>query len=167
MTILSKILLQIALYGTRFAFAQQAALPASFGPPADSDPLSWGFYATHEIREPTHLEIVGEIPAWVTHWFDGFSRNHRFEIANGAVSYRSRNGSDELIEIVRETGLYPGGSFGGDPCKIIFGGFETTYRDGVDPVGDKSSANVGVTYAPNFAGMARNKSGEAINPFDT
>lgn len=30
------------------------------------------------------------------HWFDGFSRNHRFEISEGKVSYRSRNASDEL-----------------------------------------------------------------------
>jgi hypothetical protein len=32
------------------------------------------------------------------HWFDGLSRNHRFEIENGAVHYRSRNGSDELMD---------------------------------------------------------------------
>jgi len=32
------------------------------------------------------------------HWFDGLSRNHRFEIENGAVHYRSRNSSDELMD---------------------------------------------------------------------
>lgn len=32
------------------------------------------------------------------HWFDGFSRNHRFEISNGKVKYRSRNATDEIID---------------------------------------------------------------------
>lgn len=27
--------------------------------------------------------------------------------------------------VVRETGLFPGGSFGGDPCKAIFGAFQS------------------------------------------
>lgn len=84
-------------------------------PPEGIDPLALGFYSTPEVREPVALEIEGEIPSWVTgslyrgaqagwdagnftseHWFDGFSRQHRFEIENGTVSYRSRNESDEV-----------------------------------------------------------------------
>lgn len=159
--------------------------PAALGPPPGSDPLTWGFYATHEVQHPAQLPIVGNIPRWLNgslyrgaagtwdvgnytaeHWFDGFSRNHRFEIANGGVQYRSRNGSDELTDFIQETGKFPGPSFGSDPCKIIFGAFETTFRDGQMPHGNKSGANVGVAWTPNFPGLASNGSSVG-GPFDT
>lgn len=150
-------------------------LPAWFEPPPGSDPITWGFYGTHEMREPTQLKVEGYFPHWLTgslyrggagiwdvgnytaeHWFDGFSRNHRFEIANGMVSYRSRNGSDEIMDFVRETGRYPEKSFGSDPCKMIFGAFETTFRDGISPHGNKSSMNIAVSYVSNFPGIIGN-----------
>lgn len=84
-------------------------------PPEGTDPLALGFYATTEVMDPIPLDIEGEIPTWISgslyrggqatwdvhnfsseHWFDGFSRQHRFEIENGNVYYRSRNGSDEV-----------------------------------------------------------------------
>lgn len=159
--------------------------PAALGPPPGSDPLTWGFYATHEVQHPLQLPVIGKIPTWLKgslyrggagtwdvgnytaeHWFDGFSRNHRFEIANGGVQYRSRNESDELTDFVQETGRYPGPSFGSDPCKIIFGAFETTFRDGQMPHGNKSGGNVGVSWAPNFPGLASNGSSTGA-PFET
>lgn len=157
----------------------------SVGPPPGSNPLTWGFYATREVQEPSELHIDGTFPSWLSgslyrgaaatwdvgnytaeHWFDGFSRNHRFEISNGTVTYRSRNGSDELVDFVEETGRYPNGNFGSDPCKIIFGAFETTFRDGQEAHGNKSSTNVGVSWAPDFPGLARNGS-QSGGPFDT
>ncbi|KAL2384398.1 hypothetical protein RJZ90_001998 [Blastomyces dermatitidis] len=154
------------------------------GPPPDTNPVTLGLYASPEIREPTNLKIEGTIPTWLTgslyrgaaatwdvgtytaeHWFDGFSRNHRFEIANGAVSYRSRNGAEELMDFVRETGRYPTSSFGSDPCKVIFGAFEATYRDGSSSRGKASSSNVGVSYVPNFAGIPGNSTTQGA-PFD-
>lgn len=160
-------------------------LAASFGPPPDSNPLTWGFYATHEVQTPTHLEITGSIPSWLTgslyrgaagtwdvgnytaeHWFDGFSRNHLFQIADGSVTYRSRNASDELMHFIEETGLFPGNTFGSDPCKIIFGAFETTYRDGTNARGNKTTANTPVAYIPNFPGLDRNSSNVG-SPLDT
>ncbi|KAJ4251516.1 hypothetical protein NW762_011503 [Fusarium torreyae] len=159
-------------------------LLAAHGPPADSDPLTWGFYATKEIQQPTQLEIEGTIPKWLNgslyrgaagtwdvgnftaeHWFDGFSRNHRFEIANGSVTYRSRDSTEELIDFVQDTGLYPDGSIGTDPCKIIYGALETTFRDGSNPKGDKSSSNVGVAFVPNLTGITRNTANEGA-PFE-
>lgn len=159
-------------------------LPAAFGPPSGSNALSWAFYATPEVQQPTELEIEGNIPSWVVgslyrgaaatwdvgnftaeHWFDGFSRNHRWEIANGSVTYRNRNASDELTHFIRETGLMPGGAFGTDPCKIIFGAFEQTFRDGNNTRGDTSAANVNVAFIPNFAGLNRNATEPA--PLDT
>lgn len=176
--------LSAALYALQVVQAQ-GELPAAHGPPADSEPLTWGFYATHEVLEPTALEIEGTIPKWMTgslyrgaastwdvgnftaeHWFDGFSRNHLFEIADGGVTYRSRNSSEEIVDFVRETGMYPDGQFGGDPCKIIFGAFETTYRDGVNAHGDKTTDSISVAYIPNFAGLDRNSTSTGA-PFDT
>ncbi|KAM6529599.1 hypothetical protein FALCPG4_007729 [Fusarium falciforme] len=176
-------LLPLALNSFRVVKASE--LPAAIGPPPDVNPLALGLYATHEIQEPTTLEIEGTIPSWLTgslyrggagtwdvgnftaeHWFDGFSRNHKFEIANGAVTYRSRNSTDELIHFVRETGLYPSGSFGTDPCKIIYGAMETTFRDGNNTHSDKDNNNVGVAFIPNFAGLDRNTSSVG-SPFDT
>ena len=149
----------------------------SHGPPPNANPLTYGFYATPEIQKPVLLEVTGSFPSWLRgslyrgaagtwdtgnltaeHWFDGFSRNHRFEIANGQVEYRSRNATDELVDFVRETGKLPGGSFGSDPCKIIFGAFETTFRDGVEPHGDTASANIDVSYVADYPALARNTS---------
>jgi torulene dioxygenase len=123
-------LLLAIIHGVPLALASDS-LPASFGPPPDSDPLTWGFYATPEMSTPSQLEIEGSFPTWLSgslyrgaqatwdvgnfsseHWFDGFSRTHRFEIHGGTVSYASRNRSDEVADFVRETGLYPGGTFG-------------------------------------------------------
>jgi len=86
-------------------------------PPEGTPPLLLGLYNTPEVREPVQLEVTGEIPRWVKgslyrgaqagwdagnytseHWFDGFTRNHRFEIEDGKVSYRSRNASDEVMD---------------------------------------------------------------------
>lgn len=149
----------------------------SHGPPPSANPLTYGFYATPEIPEPVPLEITGKLPSWLRgslyrgaagtwdtgnltaeHWFDGFSRNHRFEIANGQVEYRSRNATDELVAFIRETGKLPDGSFGSDPCKIIFGAFEATFRDGNATHSDKASANVDVSYVVDYPALSRNTS---------
>ncbi|KAH8656325.1 carotenoid oxygenase [Ilyonectria robusta] len=164
---------------------RQSEIPGVLEPPPGSNPLSWGFYATREIQEPTALQVEGNIPTWLTgslyrggagtwdvgnytaeHWFDGFSRNHRFEIANGTVKYRSRNSTDEMINFARETGRIPDGSFGSDPCKIIYGAMETTFRDGNNTRGDPDTCNIGVVFVPNFAGLDR-KTTNTGAPFDT
>ncbi|KAF4984588.1 hypothetical protein FZEAL_265 [Fusarium zealandicum] len=173
----------LVFYGLRAV--QAADLPAAAGPPSDANPLAFGLYATPEIQEPTALQVEGTFPRWLTgslyrggagtwdsgnftaeHWFDGFSRNHKFDIANGVVSYQSRNTTDEIYDFVRETGLYPSGFFGSDPCKIIYGAMETTFRDGNNTRGDKDNENVGVAFIPNFAGLSRNTSSVG-SPFDT
>ncbi|KAI1660273.1 carotenoid oxygenase [Daldinia decipiens] len=154
-------------------------------PPLDSNPLTWGFYCTPEVQQPAVLKIEGTIPTWLTgslyrgasatwdvgnftaeHWFDGFSRNHRFEIAYGKVTYRSRNASDELMNFIQETGRYPGGSFGVDPCKVIFGALETKFRNRTYSPGDKSTNNVNVAWIPNYPGLERNTTSEG-GPFLT
>lgn len=69
------------------------------------------------------------------------------------------------MDFVRETGRYPGSSFGSDACKIIFGAFEATYRDGSNSRGNSSRGTVGVSYAPNFAKIPSNASTDGA-PFD-
>lgn len=140
---------------------------------AEIPAVALGFYSSPEVREPNELKIEGTFPSWLEgslyrnaaatwevgdytaeHWFDGFSRHHRFEIAQGRVSFRSRNGSDELMDFVRVTGRYPGSTFSNDPCKIIFGAFEATFRDASNHQGRRSTNNVGVSYVPNFPGIS-------------
>ena len=175
----------LAVAGCSLAYASKV-LPATHGPPPGSDPLTWGFYATPEMQTPTKLHITGNIPKWVSgslyrgafatwdvgnytaeHWFDGFSRNHRFAIENGDVSYHSRNASDELMDFVAETGTYPSGQFGSDPCKIIFGAFQATYRDGTNAHGDRDTDTIPVSFIPNFPGLARNTSSLGGPALDT
>lgn len=85
--------------------------------PEGVSPLHLGLYSTPEIQQPVDLEVSGRIPRWLKgslyrgaqggwdignytseHWFDGFTRNHRFEIEDGKVTYRSRNASDEIMD---------------------------------------------------------------------
>jgi len=68
-----------------------------------------GFSSQPEERGDTPLSIEGQVPDWlavdlvrngpalftvggdsVNHWFDGLAKLHKFAIAGGAVSYRSR-----------------------------------------------------------------------------
>lgn len=55
------ILFQAAFAGF-FASSMAKDKPAGFGPPPDSDPLTWGFYATPEVQDPKDLVIEGTIP---------------------------------------------------------------------------------------------------------
>jgi beta,beta-carotene 9',10'-dioxygenase len=68
-----------------------------------------GFETAREHPEPTSLEVVGQIPSWLsgtllrtaparfevgetalTHWFDGHAMLHRIEIDGGKITYCSR-----------------------------------------------------------------------------
>ena len=95
-----------------------SCLILAFGSIATAEtPLAAGLHNTPETPNPVQLEIIGKFPNWLSgslyrgaqagwdagnytsaHWFDGFARNHRFEISNGKVEYRSRNSSDELMD---------------------------------------------------------------------
>lgn len=106
-----------------------------------------------------------------SHWFDGFSQTHRFELippANGEhiaqVNYSSRNTCDELIEKFRKEGDMSGMSFGQqrDPCESFFkkvmSSFHTvTARDerGI------SGVNIGVTVKANMPMPAKLTKGVA------
>jgi torulene dioxygenase len=91
----------------------------------------------------------------LSHWFDGFSQTHRFQIisseASTRVIYNSRFSTDELIEHVRTTGELGKFGFGQkrDPCKSVFNKVQTEY----EPPSGPSSKNIGVTLSVNMPGM--------------
>jgi torulene dioxygenase len=53
------------------------------------------------------------------------------------------------MEFVEEKGLFPEGTFGGDPYETIYGDFKVSFRDGNSPHGNKSSISVDVTHIAN------------------
>lgn len=84
---------------------------------------------------------------------------------------------------MEETGLYPGGTFAGDPCKATFTALQSqfkstpiscidlklisvaTWRDGINPVGSVSTEAVGISYIANFPGL--NNTSTVHGPFVT
>lgn len=99
----------------------------------------------------------------ISHWFDGFSQTHRFQIIDSGESeptrvlYNSRFSTDELIEYVRKTGALAKLSFGQkrDPCKTIFNKVQSEY---VPPSGP-SGMNIGVTLSVNMPGLDAQQDG--------
>ncbi|KAL2826324.1 carotenoid oxygenase [Aspergillus cavernicola] len=141
---------------------------------------------------PTELKIIGTFPPSTagtffrtgpgqhkvdtpkgpyirSHWFDGFSQIHRFQIIpiiddgneNGnagscRVVYTSRSQVDELLEEARRGGNLDNYiTFGQkrDPCISLFGKVMAVFRSGVPATGRKSASNVGVTVRPSMPGM--------------
>jgi torulene dioxygenase len=97
----------------------------------------------------------------LSHWFDGFSQTHRFQIiapddshASARVIYNSRFSTDDLIEEVRKTGSLEKVSFGQkrDPCKSVLGKVQSEFVPKPTP----SSVNIGVTLSINFPGLDQN-----------
>ncbi|KAL4899769.1 hypothetical protein BDW74DRAFT_107528 [Aspergillus multicolor] len=157
-------------------------------------PNERGFDANHEQRAPIELPVAGNIPHYaagtlyrtgpgrykvdtihgntfhVSHWFDGFSQTHRFQLVPSddpgspmRVFYNSRFSTDDLIEHARETGsLGDKFSFGGfkdrskdelqdrDPCETMYHKVQTTYEPRKD---SPSYSNTGVTLSVNMPGL--------------
>ena len=93
-----------------------------------------GFETANEHPEPTSLEVVGQIPSWLsgtllrtsparfevgktalTHWFDGHAMLHRFEINSGKITYCSRYLESDAAQEGSETGALARGEYGTDP----------------------------------------------------
>ncbi|KZT39002.1 hypothetical protein SISSUDRAFT_1020819 [Sistotremastrum suecicum HHB10207 ss-3] len=134
--------------------------------------FSLGFMYSPEHREPMELKVTGKIPSWlcgvlyrtgpaiydvwvqetgketsITHMFDGLARHHRFEIKDGAVFYRSRDGADALEEQIKKSGRYPGVTFAQrpDPCERIWRKFFTLFEPAYNMSGDPRGFSAGVT----------------------
>jgi carotenoid cleavage dioxygenase-like enzyme len=98
-----------------------------------------GFSDLDDEVEPTRLPLRGEFPAWligsllrtgpakfdvgsttVNHWFDGLAMLHRFNFADGAVTYANRFlRSDSYCEAAVK-GSLARGEFATDPCRTLF-----------------------------------------------
>ncbi|KAJ6012498.1 hypothetical protein N7499_011831 [Penicillium canescens] len=148
----------------------------------NSWPTDKGYDPEYEQREPVELPVTGQIPAYaagvlyrtgpgksqvqaengdilrLSHWFDGFSQTHRFQIrapdeSNPAtrIFYNSRFSTDDLIEQSRKSGNLDKISFGQkrDPCKSVLGKVQSEF----EPQPSPSSANIGVTLSINFPGL--------------
>jgi torulene dioxygenase len=108
----------------------------------------------------------------LSHWFDGFSQTHRFQIKaadesmpSTRVFYNSRFSTDELVEELRETGNLDKVSFGQkrDPCKSILGKVQSEFEPEPEPQSkpepepeterSPSGVNIGVTLSINFPGL--------------
>ncbi|KAJ5825658.1 hypothetical protein N7474_002796 [Penicillium riverlandense] len=145
-------------------------------------PNDKGFEPEFEERNPVELSVTGHIPAYaagilyrtgpgkskvdtengetfhLSHWFDGFSQTHRFQImgpdsVDGTVRvfYNSRFSTDALIENVRKTGSLQSMGFGQkrDPCKSVFNKVQSEHTLPKDP----SAINIGVTLSVNMPGL--------------
>lgn len=98
--------------------------------------------------------------ASVSHWFDGLSQVHRFEIlapshtpGSATVLYNSRFTVDSLIERIKETGNFDKFTFGQkrDPCESLFKKMSSIFKSslesrelvaGNDPEADGRNVNV-------------------------
>jgi beta,beta-carotene 9',10'-dioxygenase len=97
------------------------------------------------LRE--ELPVSGELPRWlkgqllrngpgrwkfdareVSHWFDGMSLVHSFEIADGRVQYMSRFIESRAYKEFRSTGELSMSEFGSDPCRTRFQRIQSVFR---------------------------------------
>jgi torulene dioxygenase len=145
------------------------------------------FNSFFEQRSPVDLTVIGKIPSYaagvlyrtgpsaykidtakgvpfaMSHWFDGWSKVHRFNIipdgANSSkVTYNSRGNVDKLIESIKKTGTLKGFSFAQkkDPCQSLFAKVMSTFEAAATPKrsSDPSEANIGVTLSVNMPGLS-------------
>ena len=97
----------------------------------------------------------------VSHWFDGFSQVHRFQVllskdgkSCDSVLYNSRHLCDSVIENIRKIGSFKDFSFGHkrDPCENFFKKVMSTFTPST--LNANTSENVGVTMTLNSPAMA-------------
>ncbi|RFU29828.1 hypothetical protein B7463_g6495, partial [Scytalidium lignicola] len=149
--------------------------------PFNDWPNDAAFNASIEHTRPVELVVKGQLPLSVagtlyragpghyklqdtavgafklSHWFDGFTHVHRFQLvpsANGscAVFYTSKRQVDPLLDHVRETGKLDMISFGQkrDPCASFFEKLKCVFEPHrLNP----DFVNVGVTISANPAGL--------------
>jgi beta,beta-carotene 9',10'-dioxygenase len=102
--------------------------------PAAHAHYALGFETAHEHPEPSSLEVIGQIPGWLsgvllrttparfevgetalTHWFDGHAMLHRFEIDGGKVTYCSCYLESDAAQEALKAGELARGEYGTDP----------------------------------------------------
>jgi torulene dioxygenase len=96
----------------------------------------------------------------LSHWFDGFSFVHRFELVpqptgTCKVLYNSRGQVDALIEEARKSGTLKGMTFGQkrDPCESIFRKVKSIFHPPFSSK-DPGLVNAGVTLHANVSPLS-------------
>ncbi|RAH64468.1 uncharacterized protein BO66DRAFT_336137 [Aspergillus aculeatinus CBS 121060] len=141
--------------------------------PFNNWPNDAGFEATAEHRTPVELPVMGTLPNQLagtlyrigpgtykvkdsdfqlSHWFDGFSFVHRFELVPQSttgsckVFYNARGQVDALTEEARKSGTLKGMTFGQkrDPCESIFRKVKSFFHPPFNSK-DPGLVNAGVT----------------------
>ena len=111
---------------------------------------------TNEIIAPS-LEVEGVIPDWLSgtllrngparfrledktlnHWFDGLAMLHKFDIANGKVSYANKFIDSPAFRAAKD-GKMQYGEFATDPCRSLFKRIAQIF------MGSKPGANANVS----------------------
>lgn len=139
------------------------------------------FEATVETRTPVELQVVGSLPNQLagtlyrigpgtykvkdssfqlSHWFDGFSFVHRFELVPQSntgkckVLYNSRGQVDSLVEEAQKSGTLKGITFGQkrDPCESIFRKVKSIFHPPFSSK-DPGLVNAGVTLHANVSSL--------------
>ncbi|KAJ5899480.1 Carotenoid oxygenase [Penicillium taxi] len=158
--------------------------------PWNNWPNDKGFDPEYEQREPVELSVTGHIPAYaagvlyrtgpgksqvetedgqlfqLTHWFDGFTQTHRFQIISTdtqtRVVYNSRFSTDAAIDFVRKTGRFGRFGFGqeADPCKSVYSQFQSEFSSATPPHSDVNYPNIGVTLSINMPGLDPHPEGQ-------
>ncbi|WP_043538714.1 carotenoid oxygenase family protein [Salinarimonas rosea] len=108
--------------------------------PEDAAPYAAGFRSTTREVADVALAVRGTLPGWLcgallrvapalfevgeqryAHWFDGLARLHRFAVADGRVTYRSRFLRSRAYEEATRAGRIVYAEFATDPCRSLFG----------------------------------------------
>ncbi|KAL4865090.1 hypothetical protein BDV12DRAFT_200473 [Aspergillus spectabilis] len=151
-------------------------------------PNDAAFDARQTSPTPTKLKVVGKFPLEVagtlyrtgpahykvdtpkgeyarSHWFDGFSQIHRFQIipdpddeSTCRVLYTSKSQVDELLEEARKGGSLDNYiTFGQkrDPCMSYFEKVKAIFKPADTGKNRPGMANVGVTVRPNMPGYSK------------
>src|SRR5829696_8907749 len=118
-----------------------------------------GFQTLDQELASVPLTVEGSFPPWLAgtllrtgparfevgtsryrHWFDGLAMLHRFEFADGGVSYANRFVASLAYRSTRETGRLAYSEFATDPCRSLFRRIVTAFR----PPQSGANANVNV-----------------------
>lgn len=112
----------------------------------------------------------------VSHWFDGFTQVHRFQIVPSAdptstarVYYNSRRTVDGLLEKARKSNGLDDFTFGQkrDPCESFFKKLSTTFLTIASLSGrghgEADCENIGVTLSVNMPGLPPRESSKTKN----
>jgi carotenoid cleavage dioxygenase-like enzyme len=130
--------------------------------------MDGGFLRNGKECDVERLEVEGTIPSWLEgelirngpgqvvvdkpmkHWFDGLAMLHRFHIANGNVSYRSRFIDCAAYRATQQEGRITYSDFATDPCRTLFQQLQTIFNP--DPkITDSAKVNVGQIGGKTFA----------------